>query len=81
MAWCVFYFFYDDKAMGTRITLSQLDAAAPESGYPLGDKPVSQPALFQTLVGHSVIVIRRVCSLVSNFISRHLRGLPPRRFR
>ena len=54
--------------------LSQLDAAAPESSYPLGDKPVSQPALFQTLVGHSVIVIRRVCvcSLVSNFISRHL---------
>ena len=23
--------FYDDKVMGTRITLSQLDAAAPES--------------------------------------------------
>ena len=52
--------------------LSQLDAAAPESSYPLGDKPVSQPALSQTLVGHSVIVVRRVCSLVSNFISRHL---------
>ena len=65
-------FFYDDKAMGTHITLSQLDAAAPESSYPLDDKPVSQPALFQTLVGHSVIVVRRVCSLVSNFISRHL---------
>ena len=82
---CVCYFFYDDKAMGTHITLSQLDAAAPESSYPLGDKPVSQPALFQTLVGHSVIVVRRVCvclcSLVSNFISRHLWGLPPRRCR
>src|SRR5271165_6881822 len=25
--------------------LSQLDAAAPESSYPLGDKPVNQPAL------------------------------------
>ena len=34
---CVCYFCYDDKAMGTRITLSQLDAAAPESSYPLGD--------------------------------------------
>ena len=73
---CVCYFFCDDKAMGTHITLSQLDAAAPESSYPLGDKPVSQPALFQTLVGHSVIVVRRVCicSLVSNFILRHLQG-------
>ena len=69
---CVCHFFYDDKAMGTHITLSQLDAAAPESSYPLGDKPVSQPALSQTLVRHSVIVVRRVCSLVSNFISRHL---------
>ena len=68
------YLFYDDKAMDTHITLSQLDAAAPESSYPLSDKPVSQPALSQTLVGHSVIVVRRVCSLVSNFISRHLEG-------
>ena len=66
------YFFYDDKAMGTRITLSQLDEAAPESSYTLGDKLVSQPVLSQTLVGHSVIVVRRVCGLVSNFISRHL---------
>ena len=72
MCVCVCHFFYDDKAMGNHITLSQLDAAAPESSYPLGDKPVSQPALSQTLVGHSVIVVRRVCSLVSNFISRHL---------
>ena len=73
---CVCYFFYDDKAMGTHITLSQLDAAAPESSYPLGDKPVNQPAISQTLVGHSVIVVHRVCacSLVSNFISRHLLG-------
>ena len=78
---CVCHFFYDDKAMGTHITLSQLDADAPESSYPLGDKPVSQPALFQTLVGHSVIVVRRVCSLVNNFISRNLRILPPRRCR
>ena len=43
--------------MGTHITLSQLDAAASESSYPLGDKPVSQPALFQTLVGHSVMSV------------------------
>ena len=74
-------FFYDDKAMGTRITLNQLDAAALESSYPLGDEPISQPALSQTLVGHSVIVVRHECSLVGNFISRHLRGLPPRRCR
>ena len=67
-------FFNDDKDMGTHITLSQLDAAAPESRYPLGDKLVSQPALSQTLVGHSVIVVRRDFSLVSNFISRHLSG-------
>ena len=73
MCVCVI-FFYDDKAMGTHITLSQLDAAAPESSYPLGDKPVSQPARSQTLVGHSVNVVHRVCSLVSNFISRHLKG-------
>ena len=58
---CVYNFFYD-KAMGTHITLSQLDADASESSYPLGDKPVSQPALSQTLIGHSVIVVRRVCS-------------------
>ena len=66
--------------------------AAAESSIPLGDKLVSQPALSQTLVGHSVIVVRQtkatgrplvrhVCSLVGNFISRHLRGLPPRRCR
>jgi hypothetical protein len=61
--------FYDDKAMGTRITLSQLDAAAPESSYPLGDKPVSQPALSQILVGHSVIVVRRVCLLKGQSLS------------
>jgi len=69
--------------MGTRISGSQLDAAAPELSFPLGDNPVSQPALFQTLVGHSVIVVRHVlyCSLVGNFISRHLSGLPPRRCR
>ena len=60
MCVCVCYFFYDDKAMGTHITLSQLDAAAPESSYALGDKPVSQPALSQNLVGHSVIVVRHV---------------------
>ena len=63
---CVSYFFYDDKAMGTHITLSQLDAAAPEFSFPLGDKPVSQPALSQTLVGHSVIVVRRE---FNNYIS------------
>ena len=44
------YFFYDDKAMSTRITLSQLNAAAPEFSFPLSEKPVSQPALSQTLV-------------------------------
>ena len=59
-------FFYDDKAMGNHITLSQLDAA-PESSYLLGDKPVSQPALSQTLVGHSVNVVRHVCSLIGNY--------------
>ena len=67
--------------MGTHITLSQLDAAAPEFSYPLGDKPVSQPALSQTLVGHSVIVVHRVCSLVSNRVRLYratYRGLPPR---
>ena len=40
--------------------LSQLDAAAPESSYPLGDKPVNQPALSQTLVGYSVNVVHQV---------------------
>jgi len=80
---CVFHFFYDDKAMGVHITRSQLDAAAPEFSFLPGDKPVNQPALSQTLVGHSVNVVRHVlyCSLVGNFISRHLRGLPPRRRR
>ena len=63
---CVCYFVYDDKAMGTHITVSQLDAAAPESSYPLGDKPVSQPVLSQTIVGHSVIVVWDVCGLVGN---------------
>ena len=57
---CVCYFIYDDKALGTPITLSQLDAAAPESSYPLDDEPVNQLALSQTLVGHSVIVVRHV---------------------
>ena len=57
---CVCYLFYYDGAVGTHITSSQLDAAAPESSYPLGDKPVSQPALSQTLVGHSVIVVHHV---------------------
>ena len=66
-------FFYDDKAMGNHITFEST-AATPEFSYPLSDKPVSRPALSQTLVGYSVIVVRRVCvcSLVSNFISRHL---------
>ena len=36
---------------------SQLDAAAPEFSFLLGDKPVNQAALSQTLVGHSVIVV------------------------
>jgi hypothetical protein len=71
MCVCVCYFFYDDMAMGT-ITLRQLDAAVPESSFPLREKPINQPALSQTLVGHSVIVVRHVCSLVSNLISRHL---------
>ena len=54
-------FFYDDKAMGTRITLSQLDAAAPS---PVTLSVVSQLAsLSQTLVGHSVILVRCVCTL------------------
>jgi len=54
---CV-HFFNDDKVMGTHNTLKSTVAAAPEYSFPLGDKPVSQPALFQTLVGHSVIVVR-----------------------
>ena len=47
-------------------TSSKLDAAASESSYPFGDTPIKQPVLFQTLVGHSVIVVRHVCSLVGN---------------
>ena len=73
------------KAMNTHITLQSTECSCPEFSFLLGDKLISQPALFQTLVGHSVIVVRRVCvclcSLVSNFISRHLWGLPPRRCR
>ena len=43
-------FFYDDKAMGTRITLSQLDAATPESSYPLViSQLASQPSLRPSL--------------------------------
>ena len=59
--------------MGNHITLSQLDAAAPESSYPLGDKIVSQPALSQTLVGHSVIVVRRVQGCIYVDSHRNLR--------
>ena len=59
--------------MGNHITLSQLDAAAPESSYPLGDKVVSQPALSQTLVGHSVIVVRRVQGCIYVDSHRNLR--------
>ena len=77
---CVCYFFYDDKAMG-HITLSQLDAAAPESSYPLGDKPVSQPAPFQTLVGHSVIVLALSVVLSVTLYRAIYKGLPPRRCR
>ena len=44
---------------------NQLYAAAPESSFPLGDKLVSQPAPFQTIVGHSVIVVRHVCIVLS----------------
>ena len=50
---------------------SQLDAAATEISFLLGNKPVSQPALSHTLVGRS-IVFHSFCSLVSNFISCHL---------
>ena len=71
---CVCLIFYDNKAIGTHITLSQLDAAAPESSYPLGDKPASQPAFSQTLNGHSVIVVRHVCSLISNLYSGDYRS-------
>ena len=81
MCVCVI-FFYDDTAMGTHITLSQMDAAAPESSYPLCDKPVSQPVLSQTLVGHLVIVVRHVVLSVT-YIALPItyRGLPPRRCR
>ena len=67
-------FFCDDEAMGTHIILKSTGCAAPKFSFPLGDKPVSQSALFQTLVGHSVIVVHHVCSLVGNFTSRHLYG-------
>ena len=73
---CVCYFFYDDMAMGTHITLSQLYAAAPEFSFPRGDKPANQPALSQTLVGHSIIVIRHYYqhSLVSKLYSGAFRN-------
>ena len=74
-------FFYDDKAMGTHITLSQLDAAAPESSYPLGDKPVNQPARSQTLVGHSVNVVHVSVVLSVTLYRATYRGFPPRRRR
>ena len=60
---CVCVIFYDYKAIGNHITLSQLDEAAPESSFPLGDMPVSYPVLSQTLIGHSVIVVRRAVVL------------------
>ena len=50
-------FFYDDEDMGTHITLKSTGRSCPEFSFPLGDKPVIQLALFQTLVGHSVIVV------------------------
>ena len=56
-----FFFFYDDKAMGTHITLKLTGCSCPWVQFlsrSLGDKPVNQPALSQTLVGHSVIVVR-----------------------
>ena len=54
-------FFYDDKIVGTHITLSQLDAA---SLSPITLSVIRQLAsLSQTLVEHSVIVVRRVCTL------------------
>ena len=58
-------FFYDDKDMHGHSYHFELVAAAPEFSFPLGDKPVSQPALFQTLVGHSVIVVRQCTVLQS----------------
>ena len=60
---------------------SQLDAAAPESSFPLCHKPVSQPALSQTLVGHSVIVLCHctVHSLVRNLYSDPYRSSTCRR--
>ena len=55
---CVCYFFYDDKAMGTHVTLKSAGCSCPRVQFSSGDKPVNQPALSQTLVGHSVIVVR-----------------------
>jgi hypothetical protein len=52
------FFFYDDKDMGTHITLKSTGRGCPRAQFPSRDRPVSQPALFQTLVGHSVIVVR-----------------------
>ena len=52
------FIFYDDKDMGTHITLKSTGRGCPRAQFPSRDRPVSQPALFQTLVGHSVIVVR-----------------------
>ena len=72
MCVCVSSSFTTIKPWALISLLSQLDAAVPESSYTLGDKPVSQPDLSQTLVGHSVIVVSRVFIYVCNFILRHL---------
>jgi hypothetical protein len=61
--------------MGTRITVSQLHAAAPECSFPLGDQPVSQPALSQTVVGHSVMA-EEVRGGVKRFTALHVGSNP-----
>ena len=73
----VCHFFYDDEAMGTHVTLSQLDAAAFEFSFPLGDRPVNQPALSQTLVGHSIIVVRHCTVVLSGIYKAAPTGVPP----
>ena len=53
---CVLFSFTTIRTWALISLWRQLVAAAPEFSDPLDDKPVSQPAVFQTLVGYSVVV-------------------------
>jgi len=75
---CVCLVFNDDKVMGNHITLKSTGCSCPWVQFTLGDKPVSQPALFQTLVGHSVIVVRHACPVILSGIYKAApTGFPP----